>query len=329
MNSSQRIPTHIITGFLGSGKTTTINALLQALRDEGEDVLVVMNEMGSVGIDAALLQQPQRGILELTGGCMCCALRVAMETQLAAILRRWRPTRILIEPTGVGHPRDLLRVIEGPHLRAILDSGPHLVVVDPRLHGDAQIRQHPLYRDQWSVAQRVAIAKTDLAPAVDYAAIIIDATGDGRPWGKGGMDASLALLSPLPSQQPLAPQPAPIPASEEGVWHGYRAVHLSPRQQVPSLAQVRALCQRLANGPMPVRAKGLICEGEVAWELQLTAWGLQESAHPSSRAKGVPAGMTVIVPSHHPLEDLLALAGPDWHSGPQESAPETRPGNVG
>ena len=100
-----QIPTHLIAGPLGAGKTTLIRHLL-AQKPAGERWAVLINEFGQIGLDAALLEQGDDGIAmaEVAGGCLCCVNGAPFQVGLGRLLRKARPDRLLIEPSGLGHP---------------------------------------------------------------------------------------------------------------------------------------------------------------------------------------------------------------------------------
>ena len=104
-----KIATNIITGFLGTGKTT---AILQLLKQKPHDQrwAVLVNEFGEIGIDGALLSEEGALIKEVPGGCMCCAAGVPMSVALTALLRT-KPDRLLVEPTGLGHAHKVLATL--------------------------------------------------------------------------------------------------------------------------------------------------------------------------------------------------------------------------
>jgi len=118
MNSTHPInavPTNIVTGFLGVGKTTTILHLLKS-KPAGERWAVLVNEFGEIGIDGSLIQgqhSKEMGVYirEVPGGCMCCTAGLPMQIALNQLLVSSRPDRLLIEPTGLGHPKEVLQTL--------------------------------------------------------------------------------------------------------------------------------------------------------------------------------------------------------------------------
>ena len=100
---TKKVPTNIITGFLGVGKTTAILNLLKN-KPENENWAVLVNEFGEIGIDGALMTDQGAVIKEVPAGCMCCTAGVPMSVGINALLRQ-KPHCLLIEPTGLGHPK--------------------------------------------------------------------------------------------------------------------------------------------------------------------------------------------------------------------------------
>jgi G3E family GTPase len=157
------VPTNIITGFLGSGKTTAINHLLKH-KPDGERWAVLVNEFGQVGIDGSLIRQ-QDGIevKELAGGCLCCALGPSLPITLATLLRRFRPDRLLIEPTGLGHPARIVDTLQGEHFASVLDLRSIICLLDPAVLHQPEVLQQPGFLDQLNLADVIVLNRTDLA----------------------------------------------------------------------------------------------------------------------------------------------------------------------
>lgn len=122
--------TNLITGFLGSGKTTSILHLL-ANKDPAEKWAVLVNEFGEVGIDGALLADSGAMVKEIPGGCMCCVNGLPMQVGLNTLLRQGKPDRLLIEPTGLGHPKQILDLLTAPVYEPWLELRATLCLLDP------------------------------------------------------------------------------------------------------------------------------------------------------------------------------------------------------
>ena len=127
----QNIPTHVIAGPLGAGKTSLIRHLL-AQRPAGERWAVLINEFGQIGIDAALLTRDADGIAlgEVAGGCLCCVNGAPFQVGLGRLLRKARPDRLFIEPSGLGHPAQLLRQLREAPWQGVLSVQPCILVLD-------------------------------------------------------------------------------------------------------------------------------------------------------------------------------------------------------
>ena len=165
------IAVNLITGFLGVGKTTLIRHLLkQHPKDETWAVLV--NEFGEVGIDAALLDEDGVAIEEVAGGCLCCVSAPAFAVGLNKLIRQYRPQRILIEPSGLGHPAQILSTLRTPLYSSIIDIQATLCVVDARHLSSQRHREHQTFVDQIHLADIVIANKADQYSAHDEDALL-------------------------------------------------------------------------------------------------------------------------------------------------------------
>ncbi|MCY4357660.1 MAG: GTP-binding protein [Gammaproteobacteria bacterium] len=169
-----RIPTNIITGFLGVGKTTVIQHLL-ACKPSDERWAVLVNEFGEVGIDGNLFSSADNErdvtISQVPGGCMCCTNGLPMQMALNLLLAKAKPHRLLIEPTGLGHPREVLAVLAGKYYRDVLNLQTTLSLVDARKIQDSRYTSNSTYNQQIEIAQVVIASKSDLYGPNDFAAL--------------------------------------------------------------------------------------------------------------------------------------------------------------
>ncbi|WP_242169635.1 MULTISPECIES: CobW family GTP-binding protein [unclassified Pseudomonas] len=127
----QNIPTHVIAGPLGAGKTSLIKHLL-AQRPANERWAVLINEFGQIGLDAALLTRDDDGIAlgEVAGGCLCCVNGAPFQVGLGRLLRKAKPDRLFIEPSGLGHPAQLLKQLRQAPWQDVLAVQPCVLVLD-------------------------------------------------------------------------------------------------------------------------------------------------------------------------------------------------------
>lgn len=127
----QNIPTHVIGGPLGAGKTSLIKHLL-AQKPADERWAILINEFGQIGLDAALLTTGVDGIAlgEVAGGCLCCVNGAPFQIGLGRLLRKARPHRLFIEPSGLGHPAQLIEQLSQPPWLGVLAVQPSVMVLD-------------------------------------------------------------------------------------------------------------------------------------------------------------------------------------------------------
>ncbi len=170
------IPTNVITGFLGVGKSTAILQLLKQ-KPEQERWAILVNEFGEVGIDGSLFSgqnAESEGVFisEVPGGCMCCAAGLPMQIALTRLLSRARPDRLLIEPTGLGHPREVLEVLSASHYQEVLKLQATITLVDARKVKDERYTRHPTFQQKLAIADIIVANKSDQYDASDLPALI-------------------------------------------------------------------------------------------------------------------------------------------------------------
>ncbi|WP_210456028.1 CobW family GTP-binding protein [Vibrio crassostreae] len=160
------IPTNIITGFLGVGKTTAILNLMKN-KPEDENWVILVNEFGEIGVDRSLFEgnqtkQQRVFIREVPGGCMCCAAGLPMQIALNQLLSEAKPDRLLIEPTGLGHPKEVLEVLSSEHYRKVLSLQKNITLVDARKLSDTSYSEHDTFNQQITIADTIVGNKVDL-----------------------------------------------------------------------------------------------------------------------------------------------------------------------
>ncbi|MYM61721.1 GTP-binding protein [Vibrio sp. OCN044] len=158
-------PTNIITGFLGSGKTTAILNLLKN-KPANENWAVLVNEFGEIGIDGAILTQQGTLVKQVPGGCMCCAAGVPTSVAITSLLRS-KPDRLIIEPTGLGHADKILATLMSDQFREHIDLKATLALVDPRNLSNPKYLSNDNFIEQLSIADIVIGNKVDLCTTTD------------------------------------------------------------------------------------------------------------------------------------------------------------------
>lgn len=266
----QNIPTYVIAGPLGAGKTSLIRHLLSQ-RPANEQWAVLVNEFGQIGLDAALLCVDEAGVAisEVAGGCLCCVNGAPFQVGLGRLLRKARPDRLFIEPSGLGHPLQLLEQLGQAPWVGILAVQPLLMVLD----GAALAQGCALPNAQQQALEKAGLLIINKAQAVDdEKRLLITSSLPAVPrvWTSYGAISlgDLPLLAAQPSaQSPALPvdnaatvlstvwadpcQPICLPQQGEGGWSiGWR---WHPSQSFDTAA----LCSTLEQWPWR-RAKGVI-----------------------------------------------------------------------
>ena len=164
----------IISGFLGAGKTTFIKKLLQEAI-AGEQVVLIENEFGEIGIDGGFLKDAGVEIREMNSGCICCSLVGDFGQSLKEVLTNYHPDRIIIEPSGVGKLSDVMKAVKdvAAEIQVTLNSA--VTIVDAQKCKMYRKNFGEFFNNQIENAGTVVLSRTDIAPAdkVDLAVEII------------------------------------------------------------------------------------------------------------------------------------------------------------
>lgn len=152
----------IISGFLGAGKTTLIRKLLREAF-QGEQVVLIENEFGEIGIDGGFLKEAGIEIREMNSGCICCSLVGDFGASLREVIGTYHPDRILIEPSGVGKLSDVKRAVENVKTDADVVLNSATTVVDVKKCKMYLKNFGEFYKNQVESAGAVILSRTDIA----------------------------------------------------------------------------------------------------------------------------------------------------------------------
>ncbi|GAB4245580.1 MAG: hypothetical protein Kow00122_02320 [Thermoleophilia bacterium] len=286
----------IIAGYLGAGKTSCIQGLIESDEDPA-GLAVLVNEFGELGLDGTLLEGTTP-VVELASGCICCTLRLDFRTQIKEIADRWRPRRLLIEPTGVATIAQVVKALRHPDLEGRV-TGARVVVLVDALTFNERLRESPaFFTAQVAQADLLLLNKIDLVSRARVAAL----------------QAALEQLAPaawvLPTVRGRLPKDAVLPPfhavgdpGEAEVLTGLDSLSWAlPRPVV--LAQARRLFRDLAAERFGrvERAKGIL-ETPEGWR-RLDVAASRMSEEPSGPA---PAGRLVVI-GRELRRDLLTEA---------------------
>jgi cobalamin biosynthesis protein CobW len=289
MTDLSKIPVTIITGFLGSGKTTLIRHLMA--NPQGKRLAILVNEFGSVGVDGDILKScadencPVENIVELANGCICCTVADDFIPTIEALLARpHRPDHILIETSGLALPKPLLQAFDWPAIRsritvdgviALADAeavaagrfAPDVAAVDAQRAADDSIdHETPLsevFEDQIACADIVLLSKADLAGPAGLAAArdVINAEAPRKlpilDMTEGVIDPRLILGLNARAEDDLAARPSHHDGEDGHEHDDFNTVVID----LPEIADPDALSaaiQRLAQDQNILRVKGYI-----------------------------------------------------------------------
>lgn len=289
MTDLTKLPVTVVTGFLGSGKTTLIRQLMQ--NPGGKRLAVVVNEFGDVGVDGDILKScaipecPADNILELANGCICCTVADDFIPTIEALLALDpRPEHILIETSGLALPKPLLKAFEWPAIRsavtvdgviALADAeavaagrfAPNLAAVEAQRAADESLdHETPLsevFEDQIACADIVLLTKPDLAgPAGVAAAREVVAAEAPRPVPivevtEGQVDPRILLGLEAAAENDLEARPSHHDSPHDHDHEDFDSVVVD----LPEVDDPSALAERiaaLAEAQQILRVKGYV-----------------------------------------------------------------------
>ncbi|MDR2354784.1 MAG: GTP-binding protein [Clostridiales Family XIII bacterium] len=206
---------YIISGFLGAGKTTLIRKLLREAFF-GERIVVIENDFAEAGADASLLRADGAEVTELRAGCICCSLTGDLIKAVKKLLARYKPDKIIIEPSGVGKLSDVAAACRSEELRALADIKRKITVVDAARCAVYAENFGEFFADQIGHADAVLLSRVeDLADKAEAARALV------RTYNENA-ELFCAPWETLRAEDLLSPRPLPAPeASREGAGEAH------------------------------------------------------------------------------------------------------------
>ena len=311
----------IVTGFLGSGKTTLISRIL---RDPAfARTAVIVNEFGEIGLDHELIASSDETLLALTTGCLCCAVRSDLVATLLDLQRRREAgeivyDRVLIETSGLADPAPILHALmtDGDIAQAYAIDG--IVTVVDALHGAATLDRHPEARRQAAVADALLLSKTDIAGPATALRDRLTAVNPGAPLHIAGDIAPIHLFTGTTAATRFASlpdQPGHNPFNRAQHTDGIETSILQRDRAIPALA-LTLLLEALAEhcGARLLRVKGLVRIEEMP-DQPAVIHGVQHVFAPPEFLQRWPSAdhttrlvfITQGVPRHFPMRLLEAI----------------------
>lgn len=267
---------YLISGFLGAGKTTLIAQLLREAFPTGKTVLIE-NDFGEVSIDAALLRTGKVSVRELNAGCICCSLSGDFVSALEDVLRRQKPDRILIEPSGVGMLSDIEEGCRHPRIASLAAVRRKITAVDVKRCRSYQENFGAFFEDQIRCADVILLTRTEQFPdKIDTAVQLVQSLNP----------EATVLQAPLHADT-LQAMLSSAPCSDSGALHeacGAPHVHAHETFQTVTIHTTRvftpeALRQCLQKAEqLPgqiLRAKGIVPCAQGFLQLQYVPGSLE------------------------------------------------------
>ena len=247
---SERIPALVVSGFLGSGKTTLVRHLLAEAQRSGVRVAVISNEFGELGIDQVLLGAETGGYAELAGGCVCCQLSDELVETMQMLRERVQPQRVVIETSGVALPYDTQLNFEREPVRSWIGDDAAVVVVSAE-QLDAGRDLMGTFVDQVSSADLLLLNKLDLVPA-ERVAELERRLGEWAP----GTPVLRAIHGKVDSALLFTPELDEVRRSRKAAPHRHEAF-LAEERLVPAGISATELAAELLDAGA-LRVKGFV-----------------------------------------------------------------------
>ena len=275
-------PVTVITGFLGSGKTTLINALLKHPAMAGSAVIV--NEFGETGVDHLLIEHLDEATMLVGAGCLCCEVREDVVLAIIRLLDQHAPNHILIETSGLADPAPLVHTLlhDDRINRQVTVSG--LVATVDALAGERPFETEAECLRQAVIADTIILTKTDLAPGMDRLEARLRALND----------EARILASPVTPDEivRLVPDPSTWIHAGSSTHHDSAVTSLSlttlkPLKATPLMDWIERLIAR--QGDRLLRFKGLV--DLLGSDVPIVINGIGHVFHPLSRLAAWPSGI--------------------------------------
>lgn len=288
-----------VTGFLGSGKTTLIKALLEA--DGAEGVAVMVSEFGEVGIDGALLSDSTEDVIELANGCICCRVGGSIEQSLRDLLlarlrghvRAFRT--LFIETSGMSDPVDMVATLHARPVREMRYRMKGTVTAFDGQFGISTLDERPEASAQLAAADCVVVTKDDLS-RLALPEEILATRSPGTPLLRSAMglgDDGIPVLKTIATEMDFTPvtsafRAVAVPDGNVVPRHsGVRSVSLVLKERIDWPAFVAVVAKLAAmDGVRLLRLKGIVSVDAI--ERPLAVHGVGETLYPPSELRGRP-----------------------------------------
>ncbi|MBU3076122.1 CobW family GTP-binding protein [Clostridium estertheticum] len=150
----------IISGFLGSGKTTLIKKLLVE-KLYSENLVIIENEFGEIGIDGSLFKKSNAKVKEINSGCICCTLKGEFGKAIEEVITKYKPDRIIIEPSGVGKLSDVIKACDTSKLKNLIVINMIITIVDISKYEIYITNFGEFYKNQIKHAKTIILSRTE------------------------------------------------------------------------------------------------------------------------------------------------------------------------